>query len=186
MDWVKLLSAVFVGALLGAGAHTLGVEYSCPDAGCVDSAKVRAVNDRQYFGYAKNAISSAKETIYMAAFEVKYYRQFPDSLQNQLVRELIYARERGVEVFVVVDEFSRENNAYDILQANNVSVRMDCEHTTTHTKLIIVDGERVLVGSTNFSYYGLEKNHEANVYVEDRDLASAFTKYFFMLWDEEC
>ncbi|MBD3388235.1 MAG: hypothetical protein GF416_04075 [Candidatus Altiarchaeales archaeon] len=178
------LAGVIIGVLLGVLTYQAGVGYACPSRNCVGSAEVTPVADREYFQAARDVLAGAEETIHIVSFEVKYYRSYPDSLQNQLVRELIYARERGVEVRVIVDEFSESDNAYDLLKANGVDIRHDGKETTTHCKLIIVDGKVVLLGSTNLSYYGLEKNHEANVKIVDRRTAEYYEEYFRQLWGE--
>ena len=150
----RYLLMLLVGAVLGALAYDVGVRDVCPKANCVDSAKVEAVVDDQYYPTAYKVLSGARDSILISTFEFKYYRAFPESLQNKLVREVIYAKERGVDVKILVDEFSTENNAMALLLANGVDIRYDGNESTTHTKLLIVDGEIVLVGSTNFSYYG--------------------------------
>jgi len=185
LDWnLRWLAAgVFVGILAGVSAYQLGVEYACPSRTCVDGADVTPVTDRGYFDHAFRIISEADESIHIVAFEVKYYSNFPSSLQNQLVRQLIYAKQRGVDVKVIVDDFSEENNAFDILTENGIEVRYDSNETTTHAKLIIVDGRIVLLGSTNLSFYGLEQNNEANVLIEDARTAQYYEKYFRSLWD---
>ena len=177
-----VLLGVALGVVVGVAAYRAGVGNACPTNQCVSQAKVKPVFDRGYFEEALGIISNAKRSIHVVSFEVKYYRSFPSSLQNRLVRELIYAKDRGVDVKIVVDEYSKENNAYSILRENGVDVRYDGEGATTHAKLIIVDGEIVLLGSTNLSYYGLEKNGEANVLIEDEKTAQNFEKYFRSIW----
>lgn len=179
---VTLLVGLIVGAILGASAYQLGTANACPAASCVDSAKVTPVADRMYFSHAEQLLKGARKSIHIASFEMKYYRQFPQSKQNLLVRELIYAHERGVDVKIIVDQFSEENNAFELLREAGVEIRYDSNETTTHSKLIIVDGKIVLLGSTNLSYYGLEKNNEANVLVEDKAVAEYYEKYFWNLW----
>lgn len=177
-----LLAGILVGVAAGVLTYQSGVAYACPPPGCVDSARVTPVTDRDYFSHAYRILSEAEESIHIVAFELKYYRSFPDSLQNRLVRQLIYAHERGVDVKVVVDEFSEQDNAYDIMTENGVEIKYDGRDRTTHAKLIIVDGRIVLIGSTNFSYYGLEKNREANVLIEDEAVAQYYENYFQGVW----
>ncbi|MBU0762044.1 MAG: hypothetical protein KKD39_03380 [Candidatus Altiarchaeota archaeon] len=179
-----ILAGLLLGALFGASAYSAGVTHSCPSKHCIDSSKITPVTDKAYFDAACGLIKSARKTIYVMAFEVKYYVKNPESRQNKLVRELIYAKERGVEVRVLVDEYSKENNALDVLLENGVDIKYDGQIQTTHAKLLIVDGEKILLGSTNLSFFGLEKNHEANILVEDYKTAYYYTDYFNKIWDE--
>jgi phosphatidylserine/phosphatidylglycerophosphate/cardiolipin synthase-like enzyme len=179
-----LLIGLFVGSVSGALAHGFGVSGVCPSKNCVDSSRIVPVTDSDYFDSAYNLIRSSSKSVYVMAFHMKYYVNYPESRQNRLVRELIYAKERGVDVKVIVDEYSTDNNAFDILSDNGVEITYDEPDRTTHTKLLIVDGEKVLVGSTNFSYFGLERNREANVLVEDAKTALYFTRYFLDAWEK--
>jgi cardiolipin synthase len=64
------------------------------------------------------------------------------------------------------------------LTDNNVPANLIKIDGSTHSKLIIVDGSVVIVGSTNWSYYAIDKNHEANVLISDVRIAREFEEYF--------
>jgi phosphatidylserine/phosphatidylglycerophosphate/cardiolipin synthase-like enzyme len=179
-----ILIGAFLGVILGAGVCRLGYAYACPEKACVGAADVTPISDRGYFDQAHTILSQARESIHIVSYEVKYYPGSPNSSENRLIRDLIYARERGVDVRVVADEYSQENNAFDLLKANGIEVRMDGNQTTTHAKLIIVDGRVVLLGSTNLSYFGLEKNNEVDLLVHDDKVGKYFEVYFLNLWDK--
>lgn len=87
------------------------------------------------------------------------------------MEELLKAHKRGVDVRIVVDEYSRENNAFEYLKSNGVKIKYDGNKTSTHAKLIIVDGKIIVLGSTNLSYYGLEQNNEVDLMVIDEKAA---------------
>jgi phosphatidylserine/phosphatidylglycerophosphate/cardiolipin synthase-like enzyme len=189
MDFKKpsvfhFIAGLVLGVVLGVAVYEAGIAYACPSKTCVDSAEIIPISDKGYFDHAHRILSGARKSIHIVSFEVKYYRSYPDSLENRLVRDLIYARERGVEVKVLVDDYSKENNAYDILRENKVEVKMDSNETTTHAKLIIVDGKIVLLGSTNLSYYGLEENNEVDVLIKDYRTGQYYERYFASLWGE--
>jgi len=149
---VLLAGFVFMaGIIAGVELHMMSLGYSCPQNICVDSAKVRAVTDGEYYVELHKVLSESTVSVHMVEFELKYYKTFPSSLQNQIVKDLIEAKKRGVDVKIVVDEFSNESNAFDILQQNGIEIRWDSENVTTHAKLVIVDGRIVLIGSTNLS-----------------------------------
>ena len=137
------------------------------------------MTDQQYIGNVLPLLEGAQKSIFIAAFHIKYYESHPASNANLLVRRLIYAHERGLDVRVVTDEYSTENNAHSILFENGVGVRFDGKERTLHAKLIIIDGEIVVLGSTNFSHYGIDRNMEANVLIHDKEVA----RYFENIWD---
>ena len=49
---------------------------------------------------------------------------------------------------------------------------------TTHAKLMVVDGQLSLLGSTNWTYYALTNNNETSVLVRSKEVARAFGDYF--------
>jgi phosphatidylserine/phosphatidylglycerophosphate/cardiolipin synthase-like enzyme len=179
---LTLLVGLLIGAVAGAGAYELGADHACPKSIC--ASKVTPISDRGYYDAAHTAITNAKKTIHVVAFEAKYYKSYPASTENRLIRDLIYAKERGVEVKVLTDEFSQENNAHAILAENGIEVKVDDNQTTTHAKLIVVDGKTVILGSTNLSHFALENNHETDIMVEDEETAQYFERYFKNLWDK--
>jgi len=179
---VWVLAGLLVGLIVGVEFAGWSGESACPKPFCADSAEIIPVTDRGYFQAVLPLIKEAQSTIHIASMELKYYESYPDSSVNEIVRELIRAHERGVEVKILLDEYSEKNNAFDVVKAAGVDVRWDDTETTTHSKLIIIDGKIVVVGSTNFSFYSLEKNREANVIIFDEDIAAYFEDYFTGLW----
>jgi phosphatidylserine/phosphatidylglycerophosphate/cardiolipin synthase-like enzyme len=52
-----------------------------------------------------------------------------------------------------------------------------------HNKLIVVDGERVLVGSQNWSDFGVSQNREAGILVTHKGIADYFTRLVQFDWE---
>jgi phosphatidylserine/phosphatidylglycerophosphate/cardiolipin synthase-like enzyme len=103
---------------------------------------------------------------------------------------LVDAVGRGLDVRVVLDDCAfypdsqRANlEAALMLHFQGVPVRLDAPDVTTHAKLLIVDGASVLLGSTNWNYYSLEKNVEAGIALLGApDVAAPFEAFFESLW----
>lgn len=129
------------------------------------------------------AISSASRTI---ALESAYF--VPDAV---MVRALVAAAERGVEVRVLVPgphidsdlvRVSSRKIWGDLLAAGvEISVY---QPTMLHTKMLIVDRQMVSVGSTNFDVRSFELNDEASLNLYDADFAEAMTAVFEQDWAE--
>jgi len=149
---------------------------------CISNSKIIPVFDRDFYPVVMKALKNANESIEIIAFKLSYYPKYRNSKENKLVWELIKARERGVKVRILLDEYPNKNSAYSLLKSRGIDIKYDSKNVTTHAKVIIIDGKIVILGSTNFSYYGLEKNHEANIYIESEEVAKAFRDYFERLW----
>ena len=63
---------------------------------------------------------------------------------------------------------------YDLLLSAGVPVLYDSKNRVTHSKVMVIDRYITIVGSTNWTYSALKKNHEASVIIRSRDVALAF------------
>ncbi len=148
-------------------------------------ADVKPIPNREYVPALHEVLSQAKKTIYVFMFSARYYPQYRNDANSLILADLIKAAKRGVKVEVILDasNWNRSNTLDnkmfgDTLAKCGVDVYYDPPDVTSHDKLVIVDGEITIVGSTNWSYYALERNNEASVLIKSRDVAEYFTKYF--------
>lgn len=148
----------------------------------VPDGSVAIVTDRDYYPKVSSVLSGARQSIHMVMFSANHQTdpKYKDSHVNELLEDLIAAHNRGIDVRMVMDEWPEGNNkTRDYLVRNNVPARvLSTPGATTHAKLIIVDGRVVVVGSTNWAYTSIDKNHEANVIISDGGIAGEFEAYF--------
>ena len=116
------------------------------------------------------AIASAAKSIRV---ENPYF--VPDKL---LVEELLEARRRGVTVEFIVpgpaidSKITRATSRSGWGPLLEAGVKIyEYEPTMIHSKLLIVDGAWVSIGSSNFDYRSMRLNDEANLNVLDRAFA---------------
>ncbi len=148
-----------------------------------NSEGIAVINDRDYFQSVSEILSSANHSIHMIMFEIKYYPNYSSSNENKLLQRLTEAKKRGLDVKIVVDEYLTDKEAMAYLRDRGVNIKYDSPHITTHDKLIIVDKKIVIIGSTNWSHYALDKNREANVIIYSKLIAKEFNEYFKNVWD---
>jgi len=152
------------------------------------SSSVKVLPDREYFYEVKRLIEGANESVYVAVFAVKYdvtEGAYSDPVDS-LLRELVRAKRRGVDVRVVVDDITYRE-FYDTiryLKENGVPVRLDpSPDRTMHVKIVIVDGKIVVVGSHNWTEAALRWNYEYSLEVTGYKVAGEVERYFENLWD---
>ena len=161
--------------------HTCSLGFPAKD--------VQVITDRQYFEVVRRCFQEARSSVKVMMFEASYYKKYPDSPSNLLIRELIAAKKRGLDVKVILEQRKgkerttlRNKETGALLAKSGVEVIYDPLNITTHTKLLIIDGEISVVGSTNWTYNALDKNHEVAVLIRSPEVANDLQNYFQRIW----
>ena len=145
--------------------------------------------DEGYFPTVHKAFTNARKSIICVMYIAKLDKGHKGGYEYQLVIDLINAHKRGVEVLVIFDqnvkfwekgnkkEIERKSEyAYDLLLSAGVPVFYDNKNRVTHSKVVVIDKYITIVGSTNWTYSALKKNHEASVMIRSRDVALTFER----------
>ena len=186
MNLDKLFTKLVFTILLGlSGVLCEGKSaYSLP----VDDAV--PLVDAEYYPAVHKAFTNAKKSILCIMYMAKLDPGHTDGDEYQLVLDLINAHKRGVKVQVIFDQnvkfwekgkkrdiIERKSEyAYDLLLRAGVPVYYDSKNRVTHSKVMVIDKYITIVGSTNWTYSALRKNHEASVIIKSRDVAHAFER----------
>jgi cardiolipin synthase len=106
----------------------------------------------------------------------------PDEL---ITKALVAARYRGVRIRVLVPGKNTDSDAARFASKEGWGPLLlagigiwEYEPTMFHNKVLIVDGELVSVGSTNFDLRSFRLNDEASLNVYDREFAARMTDVF--------
>ncbi|MDR4503488.1 MAG: phospholipase D-like domain-containing protein [Candidatus Scalindua sp.] len=146
--------------------------------------------DNEYYPEVHQALNKARKSIVCVMFLAKLDPKHSGGDEHQLVLDLINAHKRGVNVQVIFDQnimfwekgrkkgaLERKSEyAYDLLATNGVPVFYDGEREVTHSKVLVIDEYITIIGSTNWTYSALRKNHEASVLIKSTSVARAFTR----------
>jgi phosphatidylserine/phosphatidylglycerophosphate/cardiolipin synthase-like enzyme len=141
-----------------------------------------------YSSELHNLLSKAQKRIHIVMYGMRYYPQYPESIVNTILNDLIRAKKRGIEVKVLLEksDYNQKLNRFNeeaaqYLEESGVEVRFDSPEVTTHAKLIIVDGATFL-GSSNWGYGGLKLYLGSNIILLDPQTTDSYEKYFQRLW----
>ncbi len=148
-------------------------------------ALVQPIFNREYVPALHEALQNAQKSIHIFIFTFRYYPNYPHDANSVIIGDLIAAKQRGVEVKVIMDcsSWNRSNTLKnkmvgDSLKKVGIEVYYDPVDITSHDKLVIVDDSLVFVGSHNWSYFALERNNEASVKVVSKEVARAYEEHF--------
>lgn len=168
----------------GTGRH--GVAFQeLPPARHVSlrPGEVRVLTDGEYFPALLQGINEARQHIALVMFLFKA-GEAADNRPTQLAKALIDARRRGVQINVLLEksghdeELNRENEKVaHLLRKNRIDVRFDSPETTTHAKLVVLDGHLVFLGSHNWTQAALKHNHEVSLVLDNATLARELSDY---------
>jgi phosphatidylserine/phosphatidylglycerophosphate/cardiolipin synthase-like enzyme len=159
----------------------------CPGQGpCADFTTVRAqlLKNREYGEALLKGIRDARSRILVSCYLFKI-TDLPENLPLRIAQELISARQRGVEVTVILersrdpeDSLNRANAATAaLLSRNGIAVRFDSLRKTTHSKIAVIDGRYLFLGSHNLTQNALGSNNELSVLMDSPEMAREVTDY---------
>lgn len=125
-----------------------------------------------------STIGSARESILLMGYTFT---------SPEVVRALVDAHRRGVEVKIVLDEKGNRNKvsvaAMNLIAGAGIPLRTNGHYAIMHDKVIIVDGHTVETGSFNYTRAGARKNSK-NVLVirEMLEIASSYLAHWQSRW----
>jgi|UniRef100_A0A7C3WT63 Phosphatidylserine/phosphatidylglycerophosphate/cardiolipin synthases and related enzymes len=175
---VVVFAMLFLAAAAFALGYALGKGSAAPEqprAPAYQGAQLYILNDRDYYPTLMRYLERSNKSIYIMMY---VFKSDTDTIAR-IVDVLVRKAKQGVDVRVILENSIEDNElTYQSLKSGGVRVVYDPRAVTTHSKLVIVDGYVVFVGSHNFSYSAMMKNHEASVMIISEEIASAETEYF--------
>ncbi|MER8802307.1 phospholipase D-like domain-containing protein [Mesorhizobium sp. M0998] len=126
-------------------------------------------------------IGSARNSLFMQ------YSYIRGPKNNDLYRDLLKAvaerMKKGVDVRVIVDGRNEAPADVDLVLALGWdSARWRRQTSKVHNKGIIIDGQKTVVGSQNWSSDGTQINRDASLVFDDRDIAGYYDNVFQFDW----
>ena len=119
-------------------------------------------------------LRSAKQSLDICVFTIT---------DNRISDSIIKAHDRGIAVRVITDNDKQFDDGSDIARMVRAGVptRFDPDTDHMHHKFAIVDGQRLITGSYNWTR-GATRNHENVTVLSDDALIEAFSGEFDRLW----
>lgn len=102
----------------------------------------------------------------------------------ELIDAIIAKQQQGVSVRVIIRSFiaSKDRENLEMLTDRGLKIGTVRFQKNSHTKGVIIDRKRVLVGSQNWSQMGVTINRDASLLFEDEPLANYFAQVFDHDW----
>jgi len=155
-------------------------------------AEVTDISGTKYFPAVKEALTKAEKSIYLVMFTIETPLAGERSKPSQLIEALIAAKNRGVDVEVILDQNVdfvhrghpsdweveiKSTRAFKRLKDAGIRVYYDEPTRYTHAKTVIIDKRIVILGSTNWSESAFDNSIETDVLVNSAELADEILSY---------
>lgn len=138
---------------------------------------IELATNSSYFSRARDVIQTAQVKLRIVQFEA-----VSGSAPDLLIAAVVKAKQRGVDVRVLLDEEVAGNKAtYDLFKAAGVNVKFDGTKLRTHAK-VVASEQGMVIGSTNWSNTSISKNNESNVLIRDAAALSQLHAWLDKLW----
>lgn len=182
-----LIVSIFRGILMAGLPAALLMGTLPPALNALPAQGVTPINNRDYAPAVAKLINTARKNISIMLYQARYYPEHPDSITNMFVADLIRARQRGVEVRVIVDTGEWNpggaKNQYntdfvDRLTTAGVQIWEDNPGDVSHQKVIMADDVVTVVSSHNWLHYSLTSNNEVAAVVYSPEVNAWFRRYF--------
>ncbi|MCD6522293.1 MAG: phospholipase D family protein [Candidatus Diapherotrites archaeon] len=155
--WFFLILLLLIfGLYIWPHSNTCKTEvYFCPEDNCEQ--------------VIAEAIGNAKEDVYVAMYSFT---------SQQIADKLIEAKERGIDVRVVLEEEQAQSkcSVYQKLVAAGIPIVLDKNENYMHNKFVVIDNKKVITGSANWSKNGMYRNDENIVVIDCQEIASKYTQ----------
>lgn len=120
-------------------------------------------------------VENAQSYIYLPVFVITH---------KKLTQALIDAKNRGVDVKIILDATSVRSNhtTHEILREAGIPLKTENYAGKVHNKSMIIDDKYVITGSMNFSNSGENRNDENCLVIENSELAKFYKGWFEFIW----
>lgn len=123
-------------------------------------------------------IAAAKQSLRIIVYDWRWYPSVNGSSCAGFNAAIVSAAKRGVAVRALVNN----DGVIAILKAKGIKGQRVHSERTLHTKLMIIDDTKIIIGSHNYSENAFSLNHEASILVELPAAENDFVSYFENLW----
>lgn len=124
-------------------------------------------------GQAFDVIACARSSLQIAMYEAEW-SCIGDAIATALARN----PDLTVEVVVDDERCAAGSCIFDALAGDRLTIVRDARSAYMHHKLVIADGERVWVGSANFSERSFCADHNSSLVVDQAEIVDAYEALF--------
>lgn len=151
-----------------------------------DTITSNVLLNHKYFEVLINEIENSKASVFVSMFYFSYSKD-TDSITSKILNAISKAFSKGVEVKIILDRdnpsdiyaSSKANTKrYEELKKIGINVKFDKPETATHSKLVIIDNRKIIIGSHNWTYGSFNYYQDLSLMIESKSLSDTFTDIY--------
>jgi len=139
---------------------------------------MRAIIGAEYPKVLSDFFDGAKLNIDILMYDWRWYENQPAHPVQQLNIALVRAVQRGVHVRAVLNTA----DLLPVLEKVGVRARVLKDRRTLHSKMVLIDGKILVLGSHNLTRNAFGSNIEASLAVEIPESEGRFAQFFDNLY----
>ena len=124
-------------------------------------------------------IEAAKHSIKIIVFDWRWYPNDPANPVQLFSQAIIRAQRRGVRIQIIAND----DSILAILKQQGCETKRPITKTLIHAKIILIDGEILVIGSHNFTQNAFTMNQEISVIISEVESLERIIKYFDVFYD---
>ncbi len=132
----------------------------------------------QYPHIVTPLIEGALHKIDIIVFDWRWYPTVKGSTISRFNNAILAAAHRGVAVRCLVNSDEVVKRLID----NGCDAKKVHSKKLLHTKMLLIDEQKLVIGSHNYTQSAFALNHEASVLLEMPSIDNDFVRYFNALW----
>lgn len=119
-------------------------------------------------------IEAAKIMIRIIVFDWRWYPADPGCACQKFNFAIIKAQRKAVDVSVLTNC----DDIFNVLRDSKIFCKKPLSRRLLHSKIMIIDGKHLIIGSHNYTQNAFTSNFEASVILRDCDNLDPFIQYF--------
>lgn len=135
--------------------------------------------DGEFIGKATEMVRNARKSVWICAYTWRWYENAPEKDIQRFNYEVARKAKARRDVRGLMHMRSEAMRLRDY----GLQTKVLPTDRTMHTKAILVDGERLILGSHNLTERGTAENYEASLLITECQAVTLFENYFERMWN---
>ncbi len=175
-----LVAGTLIGLALGWAIYAGGCSAWQPATLSERGAGAPEAPIRVYFSPSdgpeqaiRAALQSAQQAVHAALYQLT---------DPQISQALLEVSQRGLEVLILLDDEPSKGSRGCFLMGRGISVKHYVDSGIMHHKFAVIDGQKLITGSYNWTTSAQTRNEENLLVIESPELSAIFEREFQKLW----